>query len=190
MTPTPSYLQSYEALWKSDPHAANLEWFRDARFGLFIHYGLYSALGKGEWVQFNKKIPVAEYARLQEGFRAENFDGDFIADLACEAGIKYVNLVTCHHDSFCLWDSKVEPFNSMNAPCGRDLVGEMAAACAKKGLGLFLLLNAGPMPDGSIHPHDIATLRAVGKQIRERGWPEPISQFTPPSVEMDGPSAA
>lgn len=135
--PVPAYLSNQADLWQRDPHAANLEWFRQARFGLFIHYGLYSALGKGEWVQFNDKIPVAEYEKLRDGFKADKFDADFITDLACEAQMKYVNLVTCHHDSFCLWNSRTEPFNSVKSPCGRDLVGEMAAACAKKGLGFF-----------------------------------------------------
>ncbi|MFM8765574.1 MAG: alpha-L-fucosidase [Spartobacteria bacterium] len=114
-----------------------MTWWRQAKFGLFIHYGLYSQLGKGEWVQFNEKLPLAEYEKLRDSFRAEKFDADFITDLACEAEMKYVNLVTCHHDSFCLWNSKVEPFNSVNSPCGRDLVGELAAACAKKNLGFF-----------------------------------------------------
>lgn len=137
MRPLPTYLAEHEMLWQTDPRAANLKWFEQARFGLFIHYGLYSALGAGEWVQFHQKIPVAEYARLKDQFHADKFDADFITDLALEAEMKYVNLVTCHHDSFCLWDSKVEPFNSRNAPCGRDLVREMAAQCARKGLGFF-----------------------------------------------------
>jgi alpha-L-fucosidase len=137
MPPVPSYLAAHADQWRIDPHAANLEWFRQAKFGLFIHYGLYSALGKGEWVQFNDKIPVAEYEKLSDSFRPDTFDADFITDLACEAQMSYVNLVTCHHDSFCLWNSRNEPFNSVNAPCGRDLVGELAAACAKKGLGFF-----------------------------------------------------
>ncbi len=137
MQPIPSYLARQAARWHHDPHAANLEWFRQARFGLFIHYGLYSQLGRGEWVQFADKIPLAEYEQLSQSFDPAGFDADFITDLACEAEMKYVNLVTCHHDSFCLWDSRCEPFNSVNAPCGRDLVGELAAACAKKGLGLF-----------------------------------------------------
>ncbi len=137
MNSVPSYLKDFEPTWQSDPRRANLEWFRQARFGLFIHYGLYSALGAGEWVQYHQKIPVAEYAKLKDGFRAEKFDADFITDLALEAGMKYVTLVTCHHDSFCLWDSQVEPFNSVNSPCGRDLVREVAEQCDRKGLGFF-----------------------------------------------------
>lgn len=88
-------------------------------------------------MQFREAIPVAEYEKLKNSFRAEKFDVDFITDLACEAEMKYVNLVTCHHDSFCLWDSKVESFNSVHSACGRDLVGELAEACSRKGLGFF-----------------------------------------------------
>lgn len=136
MSTVPKYLLP-ELRSEPDAHQANLNWFRKARFGLFIHYGLYSALGRGEWVQYSEQIPVAEYEGLKDGFTAANFDADFITDLACEAGMSYVTMVTCHHDSFCMWNSRVEPFNSLNSGCGRDLVGEMADQCARKGLGLF-----------------------------------------------------
>lgn len=133
----PGYLQGHEAAWAHNPREANRQWFEQARFGLFIHYGLYSALGAGEWVQFQQQIPVAEYAKLRDTFTAVDFDADFITDLAIETEMKYITLVTCHHDSFCLWDSKTESFNSINSPCGRDLVRELAAQCARKGLGFF-----------------------------------------------------
>ena len=105
----------------------NLSWFKDAKFGMFVHYGLYSLLEKGEWVQYWDKIPVAEYAKLYDKFTAEKFDAEYITDLALRAGMKYINLTCCHHESFCLWDSRIEPFNSMNA-CGRDLVKELSEA--------------------------------------------------------------
>ena len=133
----PGYLGGYESEWNCNPRQANLKWFEQAKFGLFIHYGLYSALGAGEWVQFHRQIPVAEYGKLRDNFSAEKFDADFITDLALEAEMKYVNLVTCHHDSFCLWSSTAEPFNSVKSPCGRDLVRELAEQCARKRLGFF-----------------------------------------------------
>jgi len=135
--PVPSYLRDHAGRWVTDPHAANLAWWRQAKLGLFVHYGLYSQLAEHEWVQFRRRIPVAQYARLKDNFTAHRFDAEFLTDLAIEAEMKYVNLVTCHHESFCLWGSKAEPFNSVNSPCGRDLVGELAAACARKGLGFF-----------------------------------------------------
>lgn len=133
----PNYLKKFEQLWQQDPHAANLAWWEQAKFGMFLHYGLYSQCGAHEWMQFNQKIPVKEYEKLKESFTAHHFDPDFITDLALECGMQYINLVTCHHDSFCLWDSKTESFNSANSPCGRSLVAEMAEMCDKKGLGFF-----------------------------------------------------
>jgi alpha-L-fucosidase len=133
----PRYLGNYRDLWAGSPKEANLAWWKEARFGLFIHYGLYSQLKQGEWVQFHNRIPVADYERLQDTFDPSGFDADFVTDLACEAEMRYVNLVSCHHDSFALWDSRTEEFNSVNAPAHRDLVGELAEACAEKGLGFF-----------------------------------------------------
>ncbi len=139
----PSYLAGYEQQWRADPRAAALAWFREAKYGLFLHYGLYSLPGRHEWVQFREKIPVAEYAKLQEQFTAEKFDAERIADFAVDCGMKYVNLTTRHHDSFCLFDTRETPFNSMNAPAGRDLVDELATACARRGLGLCLYYSHG-----------------------------------------------
>ena len=133
----PSYLEGFEGLYADDPHAAALEWFRQARFGLFIHYGLYSILGTGEWSLYHKKIPLEEYEKLADRFNPDGFDADFITDLACDAGMRYVNLVTCHHDGFCLWDSPSEPYNSARTAAGRDLVGELAEQCDRKKLGFF-----------------------------------------------------
>jgi len=136
MNTAPNYLSSHEDLWKRDPKEASLAWWREARFGLFIHYGLYSQLKRGEWVQFHEQIPVAEYEKLVETFDPSGFDADFITDLAAEAEMRYINLVSCHHDSYALWDSKAEPFNSVNTK-RRDLVGERSEQCDKKGLGFF-----------------------------------------------------
>ena len=137
MSECPKYLKEYEEIWKTDPKKAKLAWFRDARYGLFLHYGLYSLLHNREWIQFFDKIPVSEYEKLAGQFTAHNFDADYITDLALKAGMKYINLTTCHHEGFCLWDSRVEPFNSKNAAAGRDLVKELSEACDRKGLGFF-----------------------------------------------------
>ena len=134
----PGYLKGYEEIYKVDPRKAAMAWFSDAKFGLFMHYGLYSSLGRGEWVMFHEKIPVKEYEQLKDQFAAEEFDADFITDLALKAEMKYVNITSRHHDSFCLFDSKVSDYNSVNSPARRDLIGELAEQCHKKGLGLFL----------------------------------------------------
>jgi alpha-L-fucosidase len=132
----PSYLKGVETLYQTDPHKAALEWFRHAKFGLFMHYGLYSILGRHEWVQFREKIPIPEYEKLTQQFTAKDFDTDFITDLALEAGMKYVNLTSKHHDGFCLFDTGKGNWSSI-AVTGRDLCGELAEQCQKKGLGCF-----------------------------------------------------
>lgn len=139
----PPYLKNYASLYKEDPRKTALKWFREARFGLFLHYGLYSLLGRHEWVQHREKIPVAEYAKLKDLFKAEKFDADFITDLALNAGMKYINITTRHHDGFCLWDTKYSEFKSTNSPAKRDLIGELLDQCNKKGLALFLYYSHG-----------------------------------------------
>lgn len=134
----PLYLEAYETQYQRSPREASVAWFRQARFGLFMHYGLYSALGHGEWVMLHEKIPVAEYAKLKDRFTADKFDADHITSLALAAGMKYVNLTSRHHDGFSLFATKQSDFSSMNSPARRDLVGELAEACRRKGLGLFL----------------------------------------------------
>ncbi len=148
----PSYLTGYEDLYIDNPRKAAVEYFRNAKFGLFIHYGLYSYLEgfwqgnhskPAEWVQLRGKIPVREYEKLVSKFTAEKFDADFITDLALDAGMKYINLTTRHHDSFCLFDSKYTDFKSTNSPAKRDLVAELSEQCQKKRLGFFLYYSHG-----------------------------------------------
>jgi alpha-L-fucosidase len=137
---------------RENPRAAALKWFDEAKFGLFMHYGLYSLLEgfyKGEhslpaeWVLKRTSITVPEYEKLTKNFTAQNFDADFITDLALEAEMKYVNITTRHHDSFCLWDTQQSDFKSTNTPAGRDLVAELAEQCREKGLGLCLYYSHG-----------------------------------------------
>ncbi|MGJ8652423.1 MAG: alpha-L-fucosidase [Opitutaceae bacterium] len=146
----PSYLKGYEDLYQSNPRGAATQWFRDAKFGLFLHYGLYSQLGRGEWVMINEKIHVAEYAKLKDNFTAEKFDADAITDLALAAEMKYINITTRHHDCFCLFETKQTDFNSLNSPAKRDLVAELAQSCRDKGLGLCLYYSHGR---DWTHPH-------------------------------------
>jgi alpha-L-fucosidase len=139
----PTYLSEFAELYAREPKGAALSWFATAKFGLFLHYGLYSLLGRGEWVMFHEKIHVSEYEELKGRFTAKDFDADAITDLAVATGMRYVNLTTRHHDSFCLFKTAETDFNSVNSPAGRDLVGELADACRRKGLGLFLYYSYG-----------------------------------------------
>lgn len=133
----PSFLTGYEDLYRRDARQATKKWFDEARFGLFMHYGVYSQLAHGEWVQLREKIPVSQYAKLADTFDPSGFDAEAICDWAAACGMKYVNMTARHHDSFCLFRTNESGFNSV-AATGRDLVGELAAACEKKGLGLCL----------------------------------------------------
>lgn len=137
-TDIPRYLAAYADDYARDPRTAARRWFREARYGLFMHYGLYSLLGRHEWVQFREQIPVAEYARLADDFTAAAFDAEAICSLAVDAGMGYVNLTTRHHDSFSLFATAQSDFHSVATPAGRDLIAELAAACQRHGLGLCL----------------------------------------------------
>ncbi len=171
MSSVPSYLRAHAATYAIDPRRAALEWFRNARYGLFLHYGLYSLLGRHEWVQLDEKIRVADYARLADEFTAADFDAEAIAQLAEDAGMRYVNLTTRHHDSFCLFRYAQTPFNSVDgAPARRDLVAELAVACALRGLGLCLYYSHGR---DWRHPHAPNNDEWGGKARPEYDPPEP-----------------
>jgi alpha-L-fucosidase len=124
-------------------HAARKA-FAGQKYGLFLHYGLYSLLGRHEWVQEKERIPVAEYAKLADEFAADQFDAKAWVDFAKAAGMRYINLTTRHHDSFSLWPTRQNDFHAAAAPkCRRDLVGELAQACHAGGVGLCLYYSHG-----------------------------------------------
>jgi len=112
--------------------------FEKRAFGLFVHWGLYSQLGKGEWVQKIHEIPVEEYEKLQSSFTACDFDAEKLAGTARDAGMKYIVLTTRHHDGFSLYDTcNLNTYDAPHAPAGRDLVAEFVAACRKYGIAPF-----------------------------------------------------
>ena len=112
--------------------------FERLGYGLFIHWGLYSQLGRGEWFQFMGKIPTEKYAELAASFTACDFDAPAIARLARESGMKYAVLTTRHHEGFSLYDTRgLDPFDAPHSPAGRDLVAEFVAACRAEGIVPF-----------------------------------------------------
>ena len=131
----PAYLKGYEDLYRQDPAAAT-QWFREAKFGLFMHYGLYSLLGRHEWVQLREKDNGRRIREAQGQVPGGKVRCRFHHRPRAGPQMKYVNITTRHHDSFCLFDTKQTDFHSVNSPAKRDLVGELAVACRKKGLGL------------------------------------------------------
>lgn len=110
------------------------QWFRHDRFGLFVHFGVYALVGKGEWVQDTGKIPLAEYTRHHANFNPSRFDAAAWVGLAKRAGQKYIVITTKHHDGFCLFDSKLTDYTIMRTPFGRDLCRELADECRRQGI--------------------------------------------------------
>ena len=110
------------------------KWFAERKFGVILHYGLYSVLGRGEWVMHEERIPVPVYEKLADRFTARQFDAREIAACAKEAGAGYLILTSRHHDGFCLFDSAVSDFNSVRRGPGRDLIREFVEACRSEGL--------------------------------------------------------
>ncbi len=117
-------------------NAARLEWWREARFGMFIHWGPVSLKGTEiSWLR-GAEIPIAEYDSLYQHFNPTNFDADAWVRTARDAGMKYIVFTTKHHDGFCMWDTRQTDYNIMHSPFGRDVVRELAAACRRQGLAL------------------------------------------------------
>ena len=121
-----------------EQHKARMSWWHDAKFGMFIHWGVYSVPGKGEWIQWNQQIPVEEYEKLADQFNPDKYDPEQWAAIAKAAGMKYMVLTTRHHDGFCLWDSKssYRNFTIMNTPAKFDAVEKYVDACRKYELGV------------------------------------------------------
>jgi len=107
--------------------------FQDARFGMFIHWGLYSIIGHGEWVMFHEKIPVAEYEKLVPQFNPIKFNADEWVSIAADAGQKYMVITSRHHDGFSMYDTALSEYKITHTPFKRDPLNELANACARRG---------------------------------------------------------
>ena len=113
--------------------------FERMAYGMFIHWGLYSQLGRGEWVMHREKIPKAEYRKLRDTFTAKDFDGRSIARTARLAGMKYITLTSRHHDGFSLYDTRgLTDHDAMHTPAGRDLILDFVEGCRAEGITPFL----------------------------------------------------
>jgi alpha-L-fucosidase len=157
-----TYQSNTEAYFKNDnppktivpfeteeEYTKRMQWWTDARYGMFIHFGLYSILGgeyKGEttpkiaeWIQNTLKIPLADYKKLMLQFNPTAFNADEWVSVAKAAGMKYMVITAKHHDGFALFNSKVSDYNVMNTPFKRDIIKELKEACAKQGMkfGLY-----------------------------------------------------
>jgi alpha-L-fucosidase len=140
--------QSFGAEWNSETQAerdARMEWWRQARFGMFIHWGLYAIPagtwkgerigGIGEWIMDRANIPVADYEPLAKEFNPTQYDPVAWARLAKKAGVKYVVITSKHHDGFCLFDTDTTEWDVVDAtPYGKDLLEPLARACREEGI--------------------------------------------------------
>lgn len=122
------------------PTAGNLEAreeFQDMKFGMFIHWGVYSILADGEWVMLLKKIQKDNYSRLADFFNPQEFNAEEWVKIAKDAGMKYITITSRHHDSFSMFDTDASDFNIVDAtPYGKDPLKELAEACKKEGIKL------------------------------------------------------
>jgi len=135
-----------------------MAWWREARFGMFVHYGLYSVLGRHEWAMAGENWPVKDYEKLADKFLPRPGAPREWAKLAKAAGMKYMVLTSRHHEGFSLWDSKANPYNSVNYGCKRDIVREFVDACREFGLriGFYSSLMDWHHPDGGRAAYDSA----------------------------------
>jgi alpha-L-fucosidase len=113
-------------------------WFRDAKFGLFVHWGVYSQLGQGEWVMQNRSIPIDSYEWLASAFNPIKFNAREWVSLAKRAGVRYITITSRHHDGFSMFATKATRYNIVNwTPFARDPLKELADECRREGIKLF-----------------------------------------------------
>lgn len=129
-----------------------VRWFQEARFGMFIHWGLYAIPARGEWVRSNEQMPESEYLPFFEEFNPVDYDPKQWAKAAKDAGMKYVVMTAKHHDGFCLFDSQLTDYKATNTPYGKDIIREYLDAFRAEGLkvGLYYSLLDWHHPD---YPH-------------------------------------
>jgi alpha-L-fucosidase len=128
-----------------------MRWWHDARFGMFVHWGLYAQLGRHEWVMNRERIPVAEYEKLADTWQPKERPAREWARLAKQAGMKYMVMTTKHHEGFCLWDTAQTDYNAVQRGPKRDLVREYVEACREFDLkiGFYYSLMDWHHPDGA-----------------------------------------
>ncbi|MFW0773805.1 alpha-L-fucosidase [Paenarthrobacter nitroguajacolicus] len=154
-------------------------WFEEARFGMFVHWGIYALPARHEWVMNQEEITVEEYSKYFRRFDPDLYDPREWARTARDAGMKYVVLTTKHHDGFCLWDSALTDYKATNTPAGRDLIAPYVEALRAEGLrvGFYHSLIDWHHPDftvDGVHPQrnaaDVESLNAGRDMARYREY--------------------
>ncbi|MFD1630794.1 alpha-L-fucosidase [Pseudopedobacter beijingensis] len=156
-----------------------MKWWREARFGMFIHFGTYAqwggvyhghnqARGGAEWIMNRAKIPVQEYIDTAKNFNPVKYNAEFWAKMAKDAGMKYLIITTKHHDGFALFDTKVSEWNALQtAKYGKDLIKPLAEACKKYGIKLGFYYS---QSQDWVNPGG-----AAARKVMSEGWPNPDS---------------
>lgn len=177
---------SQPSLKERPPKEERLDWWHDAKFGMFIHWGVYSmyggvykgnrqAYGDAAWIENRCKIPVAEYREHAKDFNPVNYDPEAWVKMAKDAGMKYIIITAKHHDGFALFDSKASDWDVVDATVyGKDLLQPLVKACKKAGMRLgfyYSQANDWTNPGGT-----------VARRPMKQGWPNPdsakIDQYT------------
>jgi len=137
-------LKAQEGYVPTQENLDNREWFQDNKYGLFVHWGVYSIMGGGgdpgiaEWIMEQKNIPVNQYEKLPAAFNPTQFDPAEWVSMVKKAGMKYITITSKHHDGFAMYDSKVSDYNVVDAtPYGKDVLGMLKKECDRQGIKLF-----------------------------------------------------
>lgn len=150
------------------------QWFQEARFGLFVHWGVYSILGDGEWVMNNQNIPIDAYEKLPTFFNPIAFNAEEWVKMAKDAGMKYITITSRHHDGFSMFDTKASSYDIVDStPYGKDVLKQLADACHKEGVKLFFYYSLLDWHEDDYYPRG-----RTGTNIPGRGtgdWDKYIS---------------
>ena len=150
------------------PVPDHMKWWVEARFGMFIHWGVYAVPSRGEWIKYQENIPDEEYVLLADEFNPKHYHPAEWVEIARDAGMKYMVITTRHHDGFCLYDSAVSDFTAPKTAAGRDLIAEFAHAChaADMPLGFYYSLMDWRFPGAM--PHGLDQLADVWEPMVEQ----------------------
>ena len=172
-----------------------LDWFKDAKFGMFIHWGVYSMIGRHEWVRHYLQIPLQDYQYYVDNFNPIDYDPDKWVDIAKEAGMKYIVITSKHHDGFCIFDSKSTDYDVMHSRYGKDALRMLVDACKRKSmvLGFYYSIMDWHHPDyiprrkwEVNRPIENANLDRYIMQYMKGQLEELIKKYNPAILWFDG----
>lgn len=155
-----AYVSAQEGYMPTRENLDKREWFQDAKYGLFVHWGVYSIMGGGgdqgiaEWIMERKDIPIVQYEKLPTFFNPTQFDAAEWVSMVKKAGMKYITITSKHHDGFAMYDSKVSDYNIVDAtPYGKDVIGMLKEECDRQGVKLFFYYSQLDWHHPDYYPH-------------------------------------